>query len=192
MRFDMANWEKGMQVVAARLEAGVWRHGLKTWDAVDEAATEGKVARRLEAALPRALPKLFRTAILKLLGKDGDIREHGLYYFAQRCLKGAYSYRVGASGGRHWVRKFWCVPHGYVEGELDENGKPRKPPKEGLWLRFEDLNPTDVQWLVKKYNIRKTDSAANRRLIWTAQDKSLGMPNTITMNDIMDDILAAM
>lgn len=181
MRYEMSMWDKGRDIFLARLAAGAWRHGIATEAAMKEIAKESKRPYDInDFVLPRQK------------NKDGDMRKVGQYYYTQASMKNVYYIKIGKSGDPYRVRRFYCVPHGTTEDETDENGKRRPPPKAGLWLRFEDLNPIDIRYLVRRYRIRETDSAPTKKYIWTAQDKSAGLPNDTRMEDIMDDILGAM
>jgi len=191
VKFDMASWDRGMAIFLARLDAGAWRHGIKTYDVVKEVAKEGKVPLTLDVEeLFATAPLWVKKKLLKLFTEDGDLRPYGLYYYAQSTLKNSYTVMVGdMTGDGYRVRRFSCVPHGFVKGEKDQNGKRRKPPREKLWLRFLDLNPTDVEFLATEYHAREEDSAPNKKLIWNAADVSRGMPDTVRMEDLLDEIL---
>lgn len=181
MKYDMGPWEIGKAILITRLEAGAWPHGITTEAAMKEMARYAKQPFDINVML---LPKW--------KNKDGALRLVGLYYFTQASLKNEYYIFTGDSGDTYRLRCFYCVPHGWVEGELDEKGKPRKPPRTGLWLRDEDMNPRDVRGLAKRYHVRATDSAPVKKYIWTAQEKAEGRPEDITMADIMDEIRASM
>lgn len=195
-RYDLGDWEKGADELAALLRAGTWRHGIKTEDAAKVIVGGGKFPADLNTML-----------VDKWKKKSRDFLKFGLYYFTQSTLKNEYEVVVGKSGDSYRVRSFYCVPHGMLQAETDQDGNPieedegetegKKKPKpkrtkEGLWLRFLDLNPTDIRWLARRYRAREDDSAPVKKYIWTAQDRSAGLPDSITMADIWDDILGAM
>jgi hypothetical protein len=197
-RYDMGNWDTGADELVARLRAGEWRHGIKTEDAAKVIVSEGGFPSDLNLML-----------IEKWKKKSRDFLKFALYYFTQSTLKNEYEAVIGKKTGKpHRVRSFYCVPHGMTQAKTDQDGNPiqeadegetdgkkKKKPKrtkEGLWLRFLDLNPTDIRWLARRYHAREEDSAPVKKLIWTAQDRSAGLPDTITMADILDEILEAM
>jgi hypothetical protein len=200
-RYDMGNWETGADALVALLRLGKWRHGLKTEDAAKVIVSEGGFP-----ADPNTM------LVEKWRKKSRDFLKLGLYYFTQLTLKNEYEVVIGKRTGKpHRVRSFYCVPHGLNEIRKNEHGQPidengtlltrdeiaawekqAKRTKEGLWLRFLDLNPVDIRWLARRYRAREEDSGPVKKLIWTAEDRSVGLPDTITMADILDDILEAM
>lgn len=181
MKYDMADWDKALDAFIPILASGAFRHGIKTEDVMKELVRLGKFTPDITTML---LPKWKK--------KSGDLIKLGLYYFAQGGLKNAYCVKIGKSGKQYRVRRFHCVPHGAVEGETDKNGKPAKGKKEGLWLRWEDLNPTDVRLLVRRYRARSTDSEPTKRFLWVSNAQCEGRGDDITLEAIIDDILDAL
>lgn len=178
MKFHMGDWEDAADHVKERLAAGAWRHGVKTWDAIKEAARYKRFPPELNGMWDRKWAK-----------KNGDLSKYGLYYWFQSRFKNAYYTVFGGSGTAYRVRRFYSVPHGVAEGETDKQGRPRRGAKEGLWLRAEDLNPADVRWLVKRYGARAGDSQPTKRFLWTAAVRLDGRPDDTTVGDVIDDIL---
>lgn len=182
MKFDMTDsWEPARDQFLAKLASGAWRHGIKTEEIMKELIRNGRFPSDLNDPLPKRWQR-----------KYGPMTMYGLSYYAQRAGKDVYHTVIGASGEPYRVRRFYCVPHGAVEGEVDKNGKQKPGSKTGLWLRFEDLTPADVRWLVKRYGARETDSEPQKKYLWTARAQCQGRPENITMADIMDDILEAL
>lgn len=181
MRRDYGDWKPAIDALIARVESGAWRHGIKTKDAVREVL-------RL-ARFPSDTGTMWAPRFRK---RCGDFLEHALYYWVQSNLKNRRWLFVGDSGRKYRLRRIHNVEHGNGHGELDDDGRPPKADKEGLWMREEDMHQADVRLVRGMYRQRRTDAGADITFLATADAVLDGRPSTTVVGDVLDDIAAAM
>jgi len=178
VRRDYGDYKPAMERLITRVEAGAWRHGIKTKAAQKELA---KYAR-----LPSEPNDMFQPAYRK---RVGQILDQGLYYYVQSSFKNRRWLLIGQSGEKLRLRRIFCVEHGAADGEVDQYGLPVSPDREGLWLRVEDLNKKDVQLVREMYRGREVDSALHKRFFELAERKLAPLPDDAVVGDVLDDIL---
>lgn len=181
MKYDLADWMPARDKLIVRIEAGAWRHGIKTKAAVGEVVRYG--------AFPADPSTMWA---VKWKKKNGDLIDYALYYFVQSGLKHRRWVIVGKSGRKLRPRRIYCVENGVAEGELDENGRAVRPEKEGLWLRSEDLTRLDVEKIRGTYRDRETDSSSDKEFLRIASRVLSGKSAETLVGDVLDEIAAAM
>jgi hypothetical protein len=182
VKLDLADWHDARQKLITRIEAGAWRHGIKTKDAIREVIRYGAFPSDPSTMWP-----------VKWRKKNGQLVEFFLYYFVQSGLKNRnWSFR-GASGRCYRLRRIYCVEHGVAEGEEGPNGEPLRPAKEGIWLREEDMSRIDVAYARTMYRDRETDSSANKIFLTEAyRVLSRKQDDSLIVGDVLDEIARAM
>lgn len=181
MRRDYGDFKTAMDALISRIEAGTWRHGVKTKDAVRDLLRIAK------------LPADPNTMWLPRYKKRcGDFLAHALYYWAQSNLKNRRFVFVGASGQKYRLRRIHNVEHGNGNGEIDADGEQPKADKEGLWLRDEDMHQADVRLMRDSYGKRKGNSGSQLRYLEAADAALASKPAETVVGDVRDEIAAAM
>jgi hypothetical protein len=181
MRRDYGDWKPAIENVVTRLEAGHWRHGIKTKDAVREVLRY--------ARFPSDTGAMWAPRFRK---RCGDFLEHALYYWVQGHLKDRRGPFVGASGKVYRVRQIHNVEHGNGNGELGPNGKPLPSDKEGLWLRKEDMHQADVRLVRGMYDRRRRDSGPDVVFLDTADRVLNTRTDDVVVGDVLDEIQQAL
>jgi hypothetical protein len=181
MRRDYGEWKPAMEAVLVRIEAGDWRHGLKTKDAVQHLL-------RL-ARFPAQTASMWAPRYRK---RCGEFLEHALYYWVQSHIKNRRFKFLGASGKVYRLRAIHNVEHGNGNGELSASGKAPAPEKQGLWLRDEDMHLADVRLVRGAYTSRRSDGGAEIRYLDVADAALSGKPADAVVGDVRDEIARAL
>jgi len=178
---DYSDWEIAVAALIERIEAGAWRHGLKTKDAGREFLRLGKFP-----ADPSSMwaPR-YKT-------KNGEILDFLVYYWVQKAIKDRRWLLVGKSGKRYRPRRIYSIKHGCADGELKPNGEPMTPEKEGLWLRWQDLRKDDARQIRTGYRFRETDAQNDKTFIGNVERVLTGKADDLMAGDVIDEIMAAM
>lgn len=181
MRRDYADWKIALGKLIALVEAGTWRHGIKTNDAVKKFCVLGR--------LPLKHEHLWATIYRK---RCGDIADFLLYYWVQAGLKNRRWTFVGASGKKYRLRRIHNVEHGNGNGEIGADGEAPTAEKEGLWMREEDMHQPDVRLVRGMYRARRGDAGADIKFLDAADVALMGKPAAAVVGDVLDEIAAAM
>lgn len=181
MNVDYGDWDRAIIKLIERIEAGAWRHGLKTKDAAREFLRLGKFPSD-PAAMWAPRYKAKNGAILRFL----------LYYWVQKAIKDRRWTLVGKSGRKYRPRRIYSIKHGCAEGELKPNGDPMTPEREGLWLRWQDLRRDDARQIRTAYRFRETDSGPDKAFIDRVERVLTTKADDMTAGDVIGEVAEAM
>lgn len=180
-RIDYGDWGAACDKLIQQFAAGAWRHGLSTEECIAKAKGYGGFPASITSRLP---PKERK--------KYGDSLDTFYpYYIVQKRLKNVHHLIVDSKGEPLKPRLIYNVEYGVGEGETDEQGRPVRPSKRGLWLFHKNLTHRDAVPTRALYRGREKDSHPDKRyldaVILVLKDK----PAETTVEDVYDEILRA-